>query len=140
MVDFAADSSRIKQAVATSADVPTSAVELTATAGSVNVVATITVPYTKTAESVSASLSDDFSSAEAATTFIGGDVVVQTTPVVRTPGGSSSGGGSGAAIGAAVGGGIVLLIAIGVAVKYCRPQKPATVYSRPQKPATVYNA
>ena len=87
VVDFNADSSRIKQAVATSANVATSAVELAATAGSVNVVATITVPYTMTAESVSASLSADFSSAEAATTLIGGDVVVQTMPVVRTPGG-----------------------------------------------------
>lgn len=99
----------LKQAFATVAGVDSSAVEVTITAASVRITATIAVPGTTTATAMTTSLKAELATAELATAALG--FTVESVPVVTKSGGGGDDGLSAGAIA-----GIVIGVLVGVAL------------------------
>ena len=124
-----ADTSGLRQKIATAAGVDASLVTISVTAASVIITATIAVPATTTVAAVQSTVSSNLGTAAVASAALGITVeavptitsaVTDSTSLAPPPPTSSDDGGlpMGAIIGIAVGGGLVLLLAVVVGI-YC---------------------
>ena len=133
-----ADTSSLRQKIATAAGVDASLVTISVTSASVIITATIAVPANTTAAAVQSTVSSNLGTTAAASTALG--ITVEAVPTITVSGGGEGGcdgggcdgggddggggggGGGGGAIigGAAGGGGALLLVVVGI---YCMKKR-----------------